>query len=449
MLVAHGRIDHLADAELLDVARQHILQEGFGIRAGHLELPQRRQVHDHRLLAAGPVFLDRPGLAEGIGEPVALVLDEIAGVFREAAVKGGFAGHYGFCVGGHALRYGSREFFFARIGANVNVGKVPAIGRRGVVGAGRGDADKIGQRPQEHIVAGPRPGLVRDHQPVGVDGGVEKEIDRHPAGAGVYALVGQRLVEIVRAVGMAGIADVVIIFRRAGQREGVMAAAGVLHHLDQRLHVLVVVFRVQAGHRIARAHQRPRRRHVERMVLALVELARRKALEVGALAPVYVDDLDVVAGLDEIALRRRRLDPLVQQRIGQRIRKLEAVHQLRLGARDRHRQRRCRVMRVDRHRSAGCGDDQRGVALRDKALFGPCRRVGAENPHRRCFRQVDAAPLDLPAKSAQARVRHRQAALSRRSRRWSPARPELPDRCARRPRPRQARRPGHPRCSIP
>ena len=48
------------------------------------------------------------------------------------------------------------------------------------------------------------------------------------------------------------------------------------------------------------------------MVLAAVELARRKTLEVGALAAVDVDDLDIVACLDEIGLRRCRLDALVQ-----------------------------------------------------------------------------------------------------------------------------------------
>ena len=325
MLVAHGRIDDLADAELLHVARQHILQQRFRIRPGDLEFAEWREVHHHRLLAAGPVFLDRPRLGEGVGEPVALVLDEIARVLREARMEGGLAGHDGFGVGAHSSCYRSGEFFGAAIGANMDVGEVPAIGRRGVVGAGRGDADDVGQRTQQHIVARPRPRLVGDDQPVGVDRGVEEEVHRHPAGAGVDALVGQRGVEVGRAVGVTGIADVVVIFCRAGEREGVVAAACVLHDLDQRLHVLVVIFRVQAGHRIARAHQRARRRHVERMVLAAVELARRKTLEVGALPAVDVDDLDVVAGLDEIGLGGCRLDALVEHGIGERIGQLESL----------------------------------------------------------------------------------------------------------------------------
>ena len=59
------------------------------------------------------------------------------------------------------------------------------------------------------------------------------------------------------------------------------------------------------------------------MILALVELAGGEALEIGALAPVDVDDLDVVAGLDEIGLRRRGMDAQIRDGVGQGIRKLE------------------------------------------------------------------------------------------------------------------------------
>ena len=54
MLVAHGGIDDLADAELLHVAGQRVLQQRLGVRAGHLELAQRRQVHDHRASRGRP-----------------------------------------------------------------------------------------------------------------------------------------------------------------------------------------------------------------------------------------------------------------------------------------------------------------------------------------------------------------------------------------------------------
>ena len=272
-----------------------------------------------RGLPARPVLLDRAFLGEGVGEPIALVLDEVAGVLGKARMKGGLAGHFRFRIGRHASGDRSREFVLAGIGAHMDVGQVPAIGRRRVVGAGGRHADDVGHRPQQHIVARPRPRLVGNHDALRVDRRVEEEVDGHPAGARRDALVGQRAVEILRAVDVPGIADVVVIFGGAGEREGVVAAARVLHHLDQRLHVLVVIFRMQAGHRVARAHQRAGRRHVERMIAPLVQLARRKALEVGALAAVDVDDLEIVAGLHEIGFRGRRMDAQVDDRIGERV----------------------------------------------------------------------------------------------------------------------------------
>ena len=44
----------------------------------------------------------------------------------------------------------------------MDVGRVPGIRRIDIVGAGGGDADEIGDRAQENVVAGPRPGLVED-----------------------------------------------------------------------------------------------------------------------------------------------------------------------------------------------------------------------------------------------------------------------------------------------
>ena len=60
--------------------------------------------------------------------------------------------------------------------------------------------------------------------------------------------------------------------------------------------------------RIALPHQRARCGYVERMLDALVKLARREALKVGALPAGDVDDLDVLAGTHEIGLSRRMLD---------------------------------------------------------------------------------------------------------------------------------------------
>ena len=107
---------------------------------------------------------------------------------------------------------------------------------------------------------------------------------------------------------MAGITLVVIIARVAGKPEGIVAPDGVAHHLHQRLHALIEGFGAQAGERIALPHQRARRGDVERMLHALVELARGEALEVGALPPGDVDDLDIFAGAHEIGLGRRMVD---------------------------------------------------------------------------------------------------------------------------------------------
>ena len=102
---------------------------------------------------------------------------------------------------------------------------------------------------------------------------------------------------------MAGITLVVIIARVAGKPEGIVAADGVAHHLDQRLHVLIEGLGEEAGKRIALPHQRARGGDVERTLQSLVELARGKALEIGALPPGDVDDLDIFAGAHDIGLR--------------------------------------------------------------------------------------------------------------------------------------------------
>ncbi len=55
-LVAHRRVDDLPVGEPPDVAGHRRLHQRLGVRAEDLELPQRREVHHGRLLAAGPVL---------------------------------------------------------------------------------------------------------------------------------------------------------------------------------------------------------------------------------------------------------------------------------------------------------------------------------------------------------------------------------------------------------
>ena len=201
---------------------------------------------------------------------------------------------------------------------------------------------------------------------------------------------------------MAGIADVVVVFRCAGHGKGVVAAHGVLHHLDQRHPVLIEVFRMQARHRIGVAHQGAAGRYVQRVLDALVELPRVEALEVGALPTIHVEDLDIVTSLDEIAFRRRRFDPQVQDRVGQRIGQVILPHQSRLRPLKQKRDRRCRVLRFGGHRHAGRGDHQPALVQRRQLGPRPRRSLWREKPQRARLGQVDPAALQPLAQADKA-----------------------------------------------
>ena len=266
VFVAHRRINHLTHRQLLHIPRQAIVQQSFGIRPRHLKLPQRRQIQHHGFLAAGPVFFDGPVRGIGLRQPIALIFHQIAGFFHDARMEGGLFGHHRLRCRGGAVGDGPLEGFGTVIGAHMDVGQIPAIRGRRVVWAGGIDANQIGQRAQQNVIAGARPRLVRDQHAMRVDSGVEEQVHRHPAGAGGNAMRGEHRVEIVRAVHMAGIADLVIVFRRTGHRERIMAAHGVLNDFNQWQPVLIIVFRMQAGHRIGMAHQGARGGHVQRML---------------------------------------------------------------------------------------------------------------------------------------------------------------------------------------
>ncbi|GGG62061.1 hypothetical protein GCM10011415_05360 [Salipiger pallidus] len=59
VFIAGGRIDHLPDAKLIDVAGHAMLHQIRGFRADHRDFAQGRQLRDHHLFAAGPVFAQR------------------------------------------------------------------------------------------------------------------------------------------------------------------------------------------------------------------------------------------------------------------------------------------------------------------------------------------------------------------------------------------------------
>ena len=144
MFIAHGRIDHLPHCQLFDIACQGVLHQRLGIGAGDFELAQGRQVDGDRGVAAGPVFLDWPCGGIGIGQPVAAIFHHVASAGGRGGVEGGFFGHLRLCLGCGAPSDRARKGFSARIGAHMDVGKIPAIGWRSVVRAGRVHADQIG-----------------------------------------------------------------------------------------------------------------------------------------------------------------------------------------------------------------------------------------------------------------------------------------------------------------
>ena len=94
-LVAHGGIDHLAGRQPAHVPGEHPLHQAFGIRPQHLEFPQRRQVHDDRPLAAGPVFVQRTAVGETVGQPEAVIFGEVSRVLGKPAVETGLPSEFG------------------------------------------------------------------------------------------------------------------------------------------------------------------------------------------------------------------------------------------------------------------------------------------------------------------------------------------------------------------
>ena len=223
-------------------------------------------------------------------------------------MKRRLARELGLGVGGHPIGHSPREALLVGIGANMDVGGLPSIGRVDVVRAGGGHADDISQRPQKYIIARPRPRLIEVEHVVRIDAGIVKKVERHPALARGNPVRRELFVEIVGADDMPGIALVVVIARETGKPEGIMAPDRIANHLHQRLHLLIEGFGEQAGKRIALSHQRTRRGDIERTFDSLVELSRGKALEVGALATGDVDDLNIFAGSDEIGPGRRPVD---------------------------------------------------------------------------------------------------------------------------------------------
>ena len=294
-LVADRGVDDVADGQAARVARDRVLDERLGVGPEHLPLAQRGEVHDDGLLAARPVLGDGALVVEAVGQPVAAVLHEALGQRARARVERRLLGQHGLCLRGHAVGDRHREAVLGGVDAHVDVGELPAVRRVDVVRARRRGAHQIGHRPQQHVVAGARPRLVEDEDVARVEAGVVEEVERLPALA-LGDPVGRDLaVEVLRAADVPGVAHVLVVLGRAGEREGVVAPDGVAHDLHERVHVDVVELALQARARVRVAHQRARRHAVQAALDAALELAAVEGEEVRALPALDVDDLDVLA----------------------------------------------------------------------------------------------------------------------------------------------------------
>ena len=241
VLIADGRVVDLPDGQLADVARKECLAgtvSASGPRISSLRSGERSMMTTRSRQAQYSSI--GAGLGELCGTQIAAVFAEVAGK-RATSADGSpvSLGELQGSVGCHAVSDRALEGCVLGIDPDLDFGQAPAIGGIDVARAGRGGADKVGQRPHQHVVAGPRPGLVEPDGVLRVDIGVVEKVDRRPAAICADLVGGERAVEIVRAVGVAEIAHVLIVAGGAGEIERVVPADGVLHDLDQRIAVAV------------------------------------------------------------------------------------------------------------------------------------------------------------------------------------------------------------------
>ena len=122
-----------------------------------------------------------PSLEKRCGQPVAAVLDEALRERARARVERRLLREHRLGVGRHAVGDRHRERVLGRVDAHVDSAGSPGVGGVDVVGAGRRGAHEVGHRPQQHVVAGPRPGLVETRTLSASKRGVVEEVERRPA----------------------------------------------------------------------------------------------------------------------------------------------------------------------------------------------------------------------------------------------------------------------------
>ena len=352
-------------------------------------------------------------------------------------------GQLGLGVGGHAVGHGHREAVLGGIHAHVDIGALPCVGGVDVVRAGGRGADEVVGGPQQHVVAGARPRLVGEQDHVRVEAGVVEEVERVPAAPRGDRVGLEHAVEVVRAVDVPEVARVLVVLRRAGEPERVVAADGVAHDLHQRVLVDVVELPVQAGHRVRVAHDRARGGGVEPALEAALELAGVEGEEVRALAALDVEHLDVLALAHLVGERGGAVDAEVQPRLGQRRRQLDLGER---AAASRAAPRRSGPSRARRRRRSGPPARRRPASPRARPGTPATRRAasrartaaGSERPAARRARPGTRRPWP-PRRRARSRARRRPRARRRRAPSARPA-GRRPGRAASRGRRRAAAR---------
>ena len=137
------------------------------------------------------------------------------------------------------------------------------------------------------------------------------------------------------------------------------------------------------------------------MLEAPVELARIEALEVGALTAIDVDDLDVVAGPDQIAFGRGRPHAKIEDRVGQRVGQVVMTDQAGVGALDQKGDGRRGILRIRCHRQPRRGQDQPAVVPGREFGPRPGGAVAAKDADRSGVLQVDLTPVEALAQAGE------------------------------------------------
>ncbi len=158
-------------------------------------------------------------------------------------------------------------------------------------------------------------------------------------------------------------------------------ADGVPHHLHQRAHVLVEELAEQSRLRVGVPGQVAGRGGVQAAFGSAGQLPGAEREEVGALAALDVDHLDVLAGLDLVGPCRGGVHPQVEQRIGQRRRQRALLRPARADPPDLQHQVRGRVVRGHGHRPAGRGHHGGQAPPGGELGPRPGRRPLAEQGH--------------------------------------------------------------------